>query len=203
MPRRKKLINNSDLPDHEIEAIARSIYPDILELFESEDGQKAFAEWKAQKEREENPMSKNKNQRKCLQVPKSYVNLTLEKMRYRRRCRQLKILGERLKQLREENGFSQNKLAKLIGVPQSSVNRYETGFTNPTPETLLWYADYFDVSMDFIFGRTEKPQGKNYKYKPKLDPEMARFVEMCFEPGTKMNRELRLQVVKMISEEKK
>ena len=42
-----------------------------------------------------------------------------------------------------------------------------------------------------------------YKYKPKLDPEMARFVEMCFEPGTKMNKELRLQVVKMISEEKK
>ena len=62
----------------------------------------------------------------------------------------MKILGERLKQLREENGFSQNKLAKLIGVPQSSVNRYETGFTNPTPETLLWYADYFDVSMDFL-----------------------------------------------------
>ena len=68
---------------------------------------------------------------------------------------------------------------------------------------LLSYADYFDVSMDFIFGRTEKPQGKNYKYKPKLDPEMARFVEMCFEPGTKMNKELRLQVVKMLSEEKK
>lgn len=148
-------------------------------------------------------MSKNKNQRKCLQAPKSYVNLASQKMQYQRRCRQLKILGERLKQLREENGFSQNKLAKLIGVPQSSVNRYETGFTNPTPETLLWYADYFNVSMDFIFGRTDKPQGKNYKYKPKLDPEMARFVEMCFEPGTKMNKELRLQVVKMISEEKK
>ena len=47
MPRKKKLINNSDLPDHEIEAIARCIYPDILELFESEEGQKAFAEWKA------------------------------------------------------------------------------------------------------------------------------------------------------------
>lgn len=53
MPRKKKLINNSDLPDHEIEAIARCIYPDILELFESEEGQKAFAEWKAQKEMEE------------------------------------------------------------------------------------------------------------------------------------------------------
>ena len=50
MSRKKKLINNSDLPDHEIEAIARCIYPDILELFESEEGQKEFAEWKAQQE---------------------------------------------------------------------------------------------------------------------------------------------------------
>ena len=148
-------------------------------------------------------MSNNSFQRKCLQVPNCYVNLALIKMLAIRRCRQMKILGERLKQLREENGFSQNKLAKLVGLPQSSINRYESGFSNPAPETLLWYADYFDVSMDFIFGRTDKPQGKNYKYKPKLDPEMARFVEMCFEPGTKMNKELRLQVVKMLSEEKK
>ena len=53
MPRKKKLINNSDLPDHEIEAIARCIYPDILELFESEEDQKEFAEWKARKAQEE------------------------------------------------------------------------------------------------------------------------------------------------------
>lgn len=53
MPRKKKLINNSNLPDHEIEAIARCIYPDILELFESEEGQKEFAEWKARKAQEE------------------------------------------------------------------------------------------------------------------------------------------------------
>lgn len=53
MSRKKKLINNSDLPDHEIEAIARCIYPDILELFESEEAQKEFAEWKARKAQEE------------------------------------------------------------------------------------------------------------------------------------------------------
>lgn len=53
MPRKKKLINNSELPDHEIEAIARCIYPDILELFESEEGQKEFAEWRARKAQEE------------------------------------------------------------------------------------------------------------------------------------------------------
>ena len=53
MSRKKKLINNSDLPDHEIEAIARCIYTDILELFEREEGQKEFAEWKARKAQEE------------------------------------------------------------------------------------------------------------------------------------------------------
>ena len=66
MPRKKKLINNSDLPDHEIEAIARCIYPDILELFESEEGQKAFAEWKAQKEREEKSNEQKKKAKKVL-----------------------------------------------------------------------------------------------------------------------------------------
>ena len=48
MPRKKKPINNSDLPDHEIEAIARCILPDILALFESKEGQKEFAAWQAQ-----------------------------------------------------------------------------------------------------------------------------------------------------------
>ena len=50
MPRKKKPINHSDLPDHEIEKIARCILPDILELFESEEGQKEFAAWKARQE---------------------------------------------------------------------------------------------------------------------------------------------------------
>ena len=51
MPRKKKPINHSDLPDYEIEKIARCILPDILALFESEEGQKEFAEWKARQER--------------------------------------------------------------------------------------------------------------------------------------------------------
>jgi transcriptional regulator with XRE-family HTH domain len=120
-----------------------------------------------------------------------------------RRDDKVQILGERLRILREEAGFSQNKLAKLIGIQQSSLNRYESGFSNPTPETLLWFADYFDVSMDYIYGRTDKPQGKTYKYKPRLDPDMAKFVEMCFEPGTRANKELKASILKMVSEEKK
>lgn len=147
-------------------------------------------------------MKNKKNVKKPLHLALSYVNLSLERMLIIRRDDKVQILGERLRILREEAGFSQNKLAKLIGIQQSSLNRYESGFSNPTPETLLWFADYFDVSMDYIYGRTDKPQGKTYKYKPRLDPDMAKFVEMCFEPGTRANKELKASILKMVSEEK-
>ena len=52
MGRRKKLINSSDIPQHQIEAIARCIMPDILAFYESEEGQREFAEWKKQREAE-------------------------------------------------------------------------------------------------------------------------------------------------------
>ena len=50
MGRRKKLINNSGIPQHEIEYIARCILPDILAYYESEEGQREFREWLAQRE---------------------------------------------------------------------------------------------------------------------------------------------------------
>lgn len=48
MGRRKKLINNPGIPQHEIEHIARCILPDILAYYESEEGQREFREWQAQ-----------------------------------------------------------------------------------------------------------------------------------------------------------
>lgn len=60
MGRRKKLINQSDYPDHAIERVARCILPDILAYFESEEGQQEFEEWKALQEtmKEEKPDTK-------------------------------------------------------------------------------------------------------------------------------------------------
>ena len=52
MARRKKLINNSGIPQHEIEYIAQCILPDIIAFYESEEGQREFREWKAQREAE-------------------------------------------------------------------------------------------------------------------------------------------------------
>ncbi|MCL2492689.1 MAG: AMP-binding protein [Clostridiales bacterium] len=68
-------------------------------------------------------------------------------------------IGARLKILREEAGYSQVKLAKLAGIGQPSIGRYEGGGTAPSLAILLWYADFFGVSLDYIFGRTDDPGG--------------------------------------------
>lgn len=115
----------------------------------------------------------------------------------------MKIIGERLRFLRESVKLSQAKIAKMIGTTQASINRYETNATTPTTETFLWYADYFDVSLDYIFGRTDKPQGKLYEYKPKIaedSEEMRRFVEMCFDPNSPMNERLKGTLLQMLGE---
>lgn len=103
----------------------------------------------------------------------------------------MKIIGERLRGLRESVRLSQAKLAK--GFDDST----------PSPEVFLKYADYFDVSLDYIFGRTDDPHGMIYNNCVKLglnNPEMARFVEMCFDPGSAMNERLKATLVQMLSE---
>lgn len=48
--RQKKIINSTNIPQHEIDAIARCLLPYIQQSFESEEGQREFAEWKKQQE---------------------------------------------------------------------------------------------------------------------------------------------------------
>ena len=66
------------------------------------------------------------------------------------------------------------------------------------------YADYFDVSLDYIFGRTDKPQGATYTFKPKITPEreeMRRFIEMCFDPQSPINGKLKETLLRMMEGE--
>ena len=59
------------------------------------------------------------------------------------------------------------------------------------------------VSLDYIFGRTDKPQGKLYEGKMKIEkvyPEMDKFIEMCFDPGSPINERLRETLREMLKE---
>ena len=117
----------------------------------------------------------------------------------------MKEVAERLRSLRESVKLSQVKMAEIVGVKQSSLNRYELNQASPTFETLTRYADYFDVSMDYIFGRTDKPQGKLYDYNPKAfdDEKMQQFVEMCFDPKSPANAKLKQALLELLQENQK
>ena len=62
----------------------------------------------------------------------------------------------RLKTLRKERNVSQLKLALDLNMNQNSISRYETGEREADYETLIQFADYFDVSLDYLLGRTDK-----------------------------------------------
>lgn len=65
----------------------------------------------------------------------------------------------RLKELREATPLSQVRLAMDLNLSQNSISRYETMEREAGYETLLRIADYFHVSLDYLFGRTDKPDG--------------------------------------------
>ena len=53
MSRKRKPVNNSGIPQHIIESIARCILPDIIAYYETEEGQRQFQEWKAKRDIEQ------------------------------------------------------------------------------------------------------------------------------------------------------
>ena len=119
-------------------------------------------------------------------------------------------VAQRLKSLRESVGLSQAKLAALMGATQASVNRYENGQSSPPLKILRWYADFFDVSLDYIFARTEQPEGKLYEHKPKVveaitqdNKELRQFVDMCFDPTSPVSGKLRETLTKLLEEQRK
>lgn len=61
----------------------------------------------------------------------------------------------RLKKLRKMRKISQLKLAIDLNMNQNSISRYENCEREADYETLIKFADYFDVSLDYLLGRTE------------------------------------------------
>jgi len=62
-----------------------------------------------------------------------------------------------LKKLRTERNLSQQALAQIMGVSQQSINKYETGKTQPDFHMLMAFAEFFHTSIDYLIGYTENP----------------------------------------------
>ncbi len=64
----------------------------------------------------------------------------------------------RLKNLRKERGISQLKLALDLNMNQNSISRYENEVREADYATLIKFADYFNVSIDYLLERTNDPR---------------------------------------------
>lgn len=63
----------------------------------------------------------------------------------------------RLKELREKKKLSQLRLAIELNLTQNTISRYENEEREADYKTLIAIADYFNVSIDYLLGRTDNP----------------------------------------------
>ncbi len=90
---------------------------------------------------------------------------------------------ERLKALRAEKGWSQQRLADELEISKSSVNMYERGEREPSFETMEAIADIFNVDMDYLYGRTDvKIANPVMPAKPTVPPGFLPMPEMVQVP---------------------
>lgn len=66
------------------------------------------------------------------------------------------IMGDRLKQLREENGIHQVDVARAVGISNTTYSNIETGYASSTKlKTAIALAKFFNVSVDYLLGLSD------------------------------------------------
>ena len=67
----------------------------------------------------------------------------------------MKVFAERLTELRKQYKYTQRQMADILDISQPSYIRYENDTSEPTQENLVKIADTFDVSVDYLLGRSD------------------------------------------------
>jgi len=70
----------------------------------------------------------------------------------------MKIFSERLRLLRKQKGFTQEKMAEIIKLTPRNFRAYELNEANPNLENLVAIADFFNVTIDYLVGRSDEPE---------------------------------------------
>lgn len=67
-------------------------------------------------------------------------------------------LYKRIRDLREDRDLNQTAVAKMLGMSQTGYSKYETGENDIPTDILIKLADFYDVSVDYLLGRTKNPK---------------------------------------------
>ena len=65
---------------------------------------------------------------------------------------------QRIRNLREDHDLTQRKMGEILACSQRVYSNYERGELDIPTEILIKLADYYDVSVDYILGRTDRPE---------------------------------------------
>lgn len=71
------------------------------------------------------------------------------------------MMGDILKELREDKGLSQSDLGDILNVTRQTISGYETGSIEPPFSTLIILADMYNCSLDYLAGRTKEKYNLN------------------------------------------
>lgn len=71
-----------------------------------------------------------------------------------------KLFGDRLKELRKERNLTQEELGNLMNSNKASISHYESNRRMPDAYTIANFADFFNVTVDYILGRSDKKDGE-------------------------------------------
>jgi transcriptional regulator with XRE-family HTH domain len=93
------------------------------------------------------------------------------------------IFGDRLKSLRTNQKMSLKSLGEELDISVATLSNYERNDRKPDFDTIIKIADYFNVSIDYLFGRTEAKNQNHYI----LDNLVNNFYDLSFEEQTMMS----------------
>ena len=92
------------------------------------------------------------------------------------------MFSKRLADLRKKRGLSQYELAKRLGCTRGQIGNYEQGTREPDHEMLTKIANFFDVSVDYLLGRTDNSIPEDIKKAMQAvdpnDPDWKKAVEL-------------------------
>ncbi|WP_224930414.1 helix-turn-helix domain-containing protein [Bacillus safensis] len=106
------------------------------------------------------------------------------------------MLGDRIRSLREKHNLTQEQIAKKIGISRGTYAHYEINKRRPDYETLIKIAEIFDVSTDYLVGRSDN---QGYKIiddnKIESDPDL----QIAFNAASDFSEEARKQTIDFIN----
>jgi transcriptional regulator with XRE-family HTH domain len=99
-----------------------------------------------------------------------------------------------LKEVREYRNISQKELASFLSMTSQTISNYENGFSEPSLDTVIEIADFFDISLGYLLGRTRKEQNP-YLANTFVESDILDLINFLLKVESRENQEVILKII--------